>query len=131
MSNAGPPDVNAQLLQMQAMIASSQQQGNGTKLNIFSLGLPDADVFSGLSCKGKGFNLEKNVMPMPNKKGPGKFAKACAEAFDAVAKINKENFPQPAPFQQASIGDIAGHGFGGSFASSVARDVGGDGGHSV
>jgi hypothetical protein len=110
MSGSSGTDLNQLLLQAQ----QSATQGVSPKLNIFTPFLSDADCFSGLSSKGKGLNCDAKMMRIGSGKGPGKFAKAFAEAFDAVSKINKENMPQGIPLQQASVGDIAGHGLGGT-----------------
>ena len=122
----GAPDVNAQLLQMQSLIASSQGQ-SGTKLNIFTPFLPDADVFSGLSSKGKGLNVDAMIRPA-GQAAEGPLAKLLKqmgvnrqEIMESMKKV-----AQAGAVREASQAELFGQGgpAGGSFVSGVSGPSG-------
>ena len=71
-------------------------------------------------------SAEKMVNMVPQAQ-PGLFEKwkqatglKLSQIFDAISKMNKENMPQPMPFQQASQADVFGQGGpSGGYAANI------------
>ncbi len=132
-----PAPIDTSLAYRKLMEGQSQGQGGtGSTLNIFK----DADVLSGLTCKGKGLNWDSTFRPRAQVR-PGLFAKLIssmglnlANINQQLSEINKNNAVQSMPVQEASIDQITGksHGLGGSshVAALMAGHHGG-GGHEI
>lgn len=134
MADGSAPDITQQLLQMQSMIAAAGGNNGAKGIPLLAGLLPgggrDADVTSGPTLKGKGFNADGMITRLPQGK-----PKLADKMFQAIAGMS-EDFKKIA--QGANVmytGDLpngslpgAPSGGGGSFVDSIGGSRVGGGG---
>ena len=130
MADGSAPDITQQLLQMQSMLAAAGGNNGAKGIPLLAGLLPgggrDADVTSGLTLKGKGFNADGMITRLPRGK-----TKLADKFLQAIASVHEDCKKAAQGVQAIYSGDLPSGSLpgapagGGSFVDSIGPRGGG------